>query len=73
MIWAETWPSWLWVVQLVDWVKIIVLVKHKNVYKRCWSNISTNLLFEPWSSRFKLCCDIEIEGGCVWMQGKKKV
>ena len=33
---AEVWPSWCWIFQIMNWVKIIVLVKHKLVYKGIW-------------------------------------
>ena len=68
---AETWPSWLWTLQIVQWDKIVVVVKNRLCYRNIWGSLASNgVEFSSWSKVYERCRKIDLDGGWVWIKSR---
>ena len=69
---AETWPGWMCFLQGIEWTKIVILIKHKHVYKKLWLDMSSVVTMKPWSALLACYREVVEDDGWLWLQGLKE-
>ena len=70
VVFAESWPGWVFVLKGLGWKNMVVLVKNKLKFKHLWKNISdNNVIFKAWSERRNVLSSLKEKDSTIWMEG----